>query len=99
MWISSDARLKNSIEAVNQQMAILKSDMAAERERLAEDNRRLKRLVSETKTMCDQQIANVREEMEKFADEAEREIQRLDEERASAERNCEELRGVSMVSR
>lgn len=56
-------RLENSLEAVREQMSILKDDMAHERERLQDENRRLRVIISDVQSKSDDEIETLRVEI------------------------------------
>lgn len=62
--------MERSLEAVRAQMDELKSDMSAEKERLHDDNRRLRVMLSDLQIKCDEELESLSLEMVRMQREA-----------------------------
>lgn len=72
----------------------LKSDINAERARLQRDNSRLQDLVSEMRLKSNAEVESFKTEMERMAEESEREVEQAREEVKRVEKERDELKRV-----
>lgn len=85
-------RLENALETVREQMAVLKDDMSREKERLQDDNRRLRVMLADVQSKADEEIealgmeiAQVQRESEDHVNEYRERLQTLRDERDSVD--------------
>ncbi len=91
--------MKTALASAQIQMDILKPDMNAERDRLHEDNGRLKDLNSELRLRGRAEVDSFRKEIERLAEGMKAELEAAEEAHAVALRERDSLQRVSLRNR
>lgn len=85
---SRNERLESALEKVHEQMASLKDDMSREKERLQDDNRRLRVMLADVQSRADEEIealgveiANAQREFEDQCDDYQERLQAMRDEK------------------
>lgn len=99
MLIGSNDHLESALEAVHEQMDALKGDMLSERERLQDENRRLRVVAADIRTKFDDELESVNIEMARIRREADEKLADAEDTLARLRNEKDTLESVSSLHR